>query len=69
MNQTQVIHEELERRDVLPQTHLVDAGYVDAGLLVESHERYEVELLGPVSRNNQWQARSLEKAMISQDLK
>jgi transposase len=58
MNQTQVIHEELERRDVLPQTHLVDAGYVDAGLLVESHERYEVELLGPVSRNNQWQAKA-----------
>jgi len=68
MNQTQLVHEELARRHVLPQTHLVDAGYVDAGLLVESHERYGVELLGPVSRNNQWQARSLEKAMICQDL-
>jgi Transposase DDE domain len=69
MNQTQVVHEELAHRHLLPQTHLVDAGYVDAGLLVESHERYGVELLGPVSRNNQWQARSLEKAMICQDLK
>jgi len=58
MNQTQLVHEELERRDLLPQTHLVDAGYVDAGLLVESRERYGVELLGPVSRNNQWQAKA-----------
>lgn len=58
MNQTQPVHEELARCHLLPQTHLVDAGYVDAGLLVESHERYGVELLGPVSRNNQWQAKA-----------
>jgi transposase len=58
MNQTQVVHEELARRHMLPQTHLVDAGYVDAGLLVESRERYGAELLGPVSRNNQWQAKA-----------
>ena len=43
---------------MLPQTHVVDAGYVDAGLIVESRERYGVELLGPVSRNNQWQAKA-----------
>ena len=67
--QTQVVHEEVAHRHLLPQTHLVDAGYVDAGLLVESRERYGVELLGPVSRNNQWQARSLEKALICQDLR
>ena len=58
MNQTQLVHEELARRHLLPQTHLVDAGYVDAGLIVESHEHYGVELLGPVSRNNQWQAKA-----------
>lgn len=58
MNQTQLVHEELKHRNLLPQTHLADAGYVDAGLLVESRERYGVELLGPVSRNNQWQAKA-----------
>jgi hypothetical protein len=26
MKQTQLVHEELERRHLLPQTHLVDAG-------------------------------------------
>src|SRR5690348_3863995 len=56
--QTQLVHQELERRHVLPQTHLVDAGYVDAGALVESRELYGVELVGPVSRNNQWQAKA-----------
>jgi hypothetical protein len=69
MKQTPLVHEELARRNVLPQTHVVDAGYVDAGLMVESREGYGVELLGPVSRNNQWQARSLEKAMTCQDLR
>jgi transposase len=58
MKQTQQVHEELARRNLLPQTHLVDAGYVDAGALVESRELYGVELLGPVSRNNQWQAKA-----------
>lgn len=58
MNQTPLVHEELAQRNLLPQTHLVDAGYVDAGLLVESRESYGVDLLGPVSRNNQWQAKA-----------
>lgn len=58
MKQTQLVHEELKRRQLLPQTHLVDAGYVDAGAIVESRELYGVELLGPVSRNNQWQAKA-----------
>ncbi len=58
MKQTQLVHEELARRHLLPQTHLVDAGYVDAGAIVESRECYGVELLGPVSRNNQWQAKA-----------
>jgi transposase len=43
---------------VLPQTHVVDAGYVDAGWMAQSRECYGVELLGPVSRNNQWQAKA-----------
>ena len=58
MKQTPLVHEELARRNVLPQTHVVDAGYVDAGLIAESRECYGVELLGPVSRNNQWQAKA-----------
>jgi transposase len=58
MQQTQIVHEELARRDLLPQTHIVDAGYVDAGAIVESREQYGIELVGPVSKNNQWQAKA-----------
>jgi transposase len=58
MQQTQHIHEELKRRDLLPHTHLMDEGYVDAGTLLESRERYDVVVLGPVSKNNQWQAKA-----------
>jgi len=42
MKQTQLVHQELERRHLLPQTPLVDAGYVDAGALVESRKLYGV---------------------------
>ena len=56
--QTPLVHEELAHRNLLPQMHLVDAGYVDAGAIVESREQYRIELLGPVSRNNQWQAKA-----------
>src|SRR5215467_12673157 len=56
--QTQLVHEELERRHVLPRTHVVDAGYVDAGAIVESREVSGVALVGPVSKNHQWQAKA-----------
>jgi transposase len=55
---TEALHQELERRDLLPGKHLLDAGYVDAELMVQSQQRYEVELVGPVSQNNQWQAKT-----------
>jgi hypothetical protein len=35
-----------------------DAGYVDAGWIAESRECSGVELLGPVSTNNHWQAKA-----------
>jgi transposase len=57
VEQTQSIHQALARRDLLPQTHLVDAGYVDAELIVQSQQQYAVSLVGPVSQNVQWQAK------------
>jgi transposase len=33
---------------------------VDAELLISSKQRYEVSLIGPVSRNNQWQAKAAQ---------
>jgi transposase len=52
------IHRSLEKKKLLPGRHLVDAGYVDAELLVESERAYGVELFGPTRVDPSWQARS-----------
>ena len=50
------IHEELKQKDLLPEQHIVDTGYVDARLLVESQQTYQIDLVGPTRRNYHWQA-------------
>ncbi len=54
---TKDIHQGLRGKDLLPGTHLVDAGYVDADLLVSSKDAFDVHLLGPTRPNPSWQAR------------
>jgi transposase len=54
---TPKIHEALQQRGLLPWTHIVDTGFLDAGLLVESRDDYGVELLGPTRLDYHWQAR------------
>jgi len=53
---TALIHEGLKRKALAPSQHIVDTGYVDAKLLVESQQEYQIELVGPTRRNHQWQA-------------
>jgi len=55
VEQTERIHQGLEEQGRLPDVHTVDAGYTSAEQLVISRERYQVELLGPVSELNTWQ--------------
>ena len=52
------IHAELAASGRLPTSHLVDAGYIDAGELVASRESYQVELVGPTPPDTSWQARA-----------
>ncbi|MGI8690855.1 MAG: IS1182 family transposase [Thermomicrobiales bacterium] len=54
---TPVIHAALAERALLPASHLVDTGFLDAALLVSSREDYQVELVGPTRRDYHWQAR------------
>lgn len=42
---------------MLPDQHLVDMGYVDAEVLAESQNRYQVDLFGPVMPDLSWQTR------------
>jgi transposase len=48
----------LARRELLPATQLVDAGYVDAGTLVSSQELHQVALVGPPLADTSWQAQA-----------
>src|SRR5215469_4518180 len=45
-NMLPVIHESLKGRDLLPSEHLVDKGYTDAAVLVESKRDYGVDVVG-----------------------
>jgi Transposase DDE domain len=54
------IHDGLKAKGLLPDTHLVDAGYVAADQLVASRRTYGVTLLGPAPQNYQWQTQSGE---------
>ncbi|MBO0783565.1 MAG: hypothetical protein J2P37_32540 [Ktedonobacteraceae bacterium] len=42
------IHTGLARKSLLPDQHLVDAGYVGAENLIESRATYELDLIGPL---------------------
>jgi transposase len=54
---TPEIHAALEQRGLLPGTHIVDTGFLDADLFVESRDDYGVDLLGPTRLDYHWQAR------------
>lgn len=53
---TRTIQNDLDERDLLPEVHLVDEGYMEADLLVESQER-GIDMVGPVPSSKSWQSR------------
>jgi transposase len=60
----------LEPRDLRPAEHLVDKGYTDSQVLVESQRTYGVTLIGPVADDPSWQARTgtgFDKAQLLVD--
>ncbi len=50
------IQQDLADRDLLPGTHLLDSGYVDADLLVTAQTPYQIDVVGPPfgSYSRQW---------------
>jgi transposase len=63
---TAQIHASLNQRDLLPDVHLTDRGYIDAELLVESERRYQLDLLGPVRGDYRRQGQE-DKAFAAAD--
>jgi transposase len=62
---TSTVHQKLADKNLLPDEHFVDAAYVDAYQLVESHQDYQVSLIGPVAVDTSWQAKSQTSFDIS----
>lgn len=52
------IHESLKKKELLPEQHLVDSGYVEAKWIVQSAREDKVQIVGPPRPNNQWQSLS-----------
>jgi transposase len=52
------VHQSLEQRALLPSEHLVDRGYTDSHVLVDSQQQHDVSIVGPVADDPSWQARS-----------
>jgi transposase len=53
-----VVHASLAARDLLPSEHLVDKGYTDSHVLVDSQQLFGVAVIGPVADDPSWQARA-----------
>ena len=51
------IHESLRKKELLPKTHLLDAGYIEAAWMFENAKAAEpIDIIGPLRANVQWQA-------------
>ncbi len=55
IDRTAPIHEALAARGLAPAVHFLDAGYVDAPLLLSSQSEHGIELVGPVRPDASWQ--------------
>ena len=60
MQALEKVHRTLEQKDLRPDEHLLDAGYVDAELLVSSKQDFGVTICSPVREKVSWQAKAAE---------
>jgi transposase len=54
------IHSALHARNLRPDAHLVDAGYITSTQLVDSTTKHQVNLFGPVPVDGAWQAHTAD---------
>lgn len=63
---TAAIHTDLAGKQLLPNEHYLDIGYIDAELLVRSQTDHQVTLVGPVSSDPAWQAHTPNGITLTQ---
>jgi transposase len=51
------IQDALAQRHLLPAQQFVDAGYVRAANVIQSRQKHQIDLVGPVDTDHQWQSR------------
>jgi transposase len=56
----QQIHQELEQKNLLPQEHFMDGGYLSAEHLVNSKAQHQINIIGPIREDHSWQAKAGE---------
>jgi transposase len=61
-------HAHLADQQMLPQEHLMDAGYVDAEILAQSQSRYHVDVVGPAMPDLSWASKEAGRFDQSQFL-
>ncbi len=62
---TESIHQALAEKGLLPSEHFVDTNYVSADHLVNSHNEYGLDLVGPAPPNSSWQAQAQQGFDVS----
>jgi transposase len=55
---TTPIHTALQGKGLLPAQHIVDTGYLSAGLLVQAQRDFGLDLVGPARADSRWQAKA-----------
>jgi transposase len=62
---TGIIHQALADRDLLPDEHLVDAGYTSVDHLLDSRRDYQLDLIGPMAGGGSWQVKQKQGFDVS----
>ncbi len=58
MHALEKVHRTLAQKDLLPDEHLVDAGYVDAESLLSAQRDFGVTIYSPIREQVSWQAKA-----------
>ena len=60
------LHARLAEKQVLPDQHLVDTGYVDAENIAKSQQDHQIDLVGPALPDTSWSSKEAERFDQSQ---
>lgn len=58
VSMSETIHTALADKELLPAEHLMDAGFIDAELLVTAQQDLAVTVYGPIKKDVRWQAQA-----------